>query len=159
MPISKNSNVKCPLLLFVMKEFNGVQEKLERKKQHFKLGSHNVQQLFSHRILHPFYHKHVLQAYIGVGKQVGAISRYKKAMSPWIAHQIPGPGVIKLFPCSTQLSVKFILLINVKMPTLVGILTIISMINTTSERLKAINFFICRYFSFYEQLKFRAKLS
>ena len=32
-------------------------------------------------------------------------------------------------------------------------------INTTSERLKAINFFICRYFSFYEQLKFRAQLS
>ena len=34
---------------------------------------------------------------------------------------------------------KFILLINVKMPTIVGILTFISMINTTSERLKAIN--------------------
>ena len=33
------------------------------------------------------------------------------------------------------------------------------MINTTFERLKARNFFICRYFSFYEQLKFRAQLS
>ena len=54
---------------------------------------------------------------------------------------------------------KFILLINVKMPTVVGILTFISMIHTTSERLKARNFFICCYFSFYEQLKFRAKLS
>ena len=32
---------------------------------------------------------------------------------------------------------KFILLINVKMPT-IGILTFISMINTTSERLKAV---------------------
>ena len=62
-------------------------------------------------------------------------------------------------PCSTQLSTKFILLINVKMPTIVGILTFISMINTTFERLKAINFFICLYFSFYEQLKFRAQLS
>ena len=51
----------------------------------------------------------------------------------------------------TQLSTKFILLINVKMPTIVGILTFISMINTTSERHKARNFFICRYFSFYEQ--------
>ena len=30
----------------------------------------------------------------------------------------------------------------------VGILTNISMINTTSERLKARNFFICQYFSF-----------
>ena len=36
-----------------------------------------------------------------------------------------------------QLSMKFILLINVKMPTIVGILTFISMINTTSEGLKA----------------------
>ena len=35
---------------------------------------------------------------------------------------------------------KFILLINVKMPTIVGILTFISMINTASERLKARNF-------------------
>ena len=70
-----------------------------------------------------------------------------------------GPEVIKLFSCSTQLSAKFILLINVKMPTIVGILTFISMINTASERLKATNFFTFRYFSFYEQLKFRAQLS
>ena len=65
----------------------------------------------------------------------------------------PGPEVIKLFSCSTQLSMNFqwlittkmlknrsnvcftthmfvfILLINVKMPTLVGILTFISKIN------------------------------
>ena len=34
---------------------------------------------------------------------------------------IPGPEVIILFSCSTQLSLKFILLINVKMPTIVGI--------------------------------------
>ena len=46
-----------------------------------------------------------------------------------------------------------------KMPTIVGILTFISMINTTSERLKAKNFFICQYFSLYEQLKFRTQLS
>ena len=46
-----------------------------------------------------------------------------------------GFEVIKLFSCSTQLYTKFILLINVKMPTIVGILTFISMINTTSERL------------------------
>ena len=45
------------------------------------------------------------------------------------------------------------------MPTIVGILTFISMINTTSERLKARNFFICRYFSVYMQLKFHAQLS
>ena len=71
----------------------------------------------------------------------------------------PGHEVIKLFSYSTQLSMKFILLINVKMPTIVGILTSISIINITPERLKARNFFICRYFSFYEQLKFHAQLS
>ena len=70
-----------------------------------------------------------------------------------------GPKVIKLFSHSTQLSTKFILLINVKLPTIVGILTFNRMINTTSERLKARNFFICRYFSFYERLKIRAQLS
>ena len=50
-----------------------------------------------------------------------------------ISSHRPGPEVIKLFSCSTQLSTKFILLINVIMPTIVGILTFISMINTTSE--------------------------
>ena len=64
----------------------------------------------------------------------------------------------KLFSCSTQLSIKLILLIIVKMPTIVGILTFISRINTTSKRLKARNFLICWYFSFYEQLKFHAQL-
>ena len=38
----------------------------------------------------------------------------------------PGPEVIKLFSCTTQLSMKFLLLINVKMPTIVGILTFMS---------------------------------
>ena len=51
---------------------------------------------------------------------------------------------------------KFIMLINVKMPTIVGILTFISMINTTSENLKARKVFIFQHFSFYEQLKFHA---
>ena len=37
-----------------------------------------------------------------------------------------GPEVIKLFSCSTQLSMKFFLLINVQLPTIVGILTFIS---------------------------------
>ena len=43
---------------------------------------------------------------------------------PYEIHVIyPGPEVIKLFSCSTQLSMKVFLLINVKMPTNVGILT------------------------------------
>ena len=41
-----------------------------------------------------------------------------------------GPEVIKLFSCSTQLSMKFFLLINVKMPTNVGILTFMSKKNS-----------------------------
>ena len=57
------------------------------------------------------------------------------------------------FSCSTQVSRKFIILINVKMPTIVGILTLISMINTSSESLKTSS--VCLYFqhfSFHEQL-------
>ena len=69
---------------------------------------------------------------------------------------VPCPAVIKLFSCSTQLSMKFIMLINVKMPTTVGILTFISMINTKSESLEARKVFIFQHFSFYEQLKFHA---
>ena len=69
---------------------------------------------------------------------------------------IPGVRSYKTFSSSTQLSMKCTLLINVKMTT---ILTFISMTNTTSERLKARNFFIRQYFSFYEQLKNHAQLS
>ena len=41
----------------------------------------------------------------------------------------PGLEDIKKNSCSTQLSLKFILLINVKMPTVVDILTFTSRIN------------------------------
>ena len=44
----------------------------------------------------------------------------------------PGFEII-VFSCSIQMGVKFILLINVKMQTIVGILTFISRINTSSE--------------------------
>ena len=37
-----------------------------------------------------------------------------------------GPEVIRLFSCSAQLSMKFSLLINMKMPTIVGIFIFIS---------------------------------
>ena len=50
---------------------------------------------------------------------------------------IPGPKVIKLCSCSSQLSMKFTMLTNVKMPRIVDILTSINMINTISESLKA----------------------
>ena len=65
---------------------------------------------------------------------------------------VPGPEVIQFFSCSTQLSIKFIMLINVKMPTIVGILTFISMINTTYESLKVRKEFIFKFFSCYEHL-------
>ena len=56
-------------------------------------------------------------------------------------------------------SMKYVILINIKMPTNVGILTFISMINTTSECLKARKLSIFQHFSFYEQLKFHDQLS
>ena len=78
---------------------------------------------------------------------------------PHLRHYIVSwPQGYKPFSCSTQLSMKFIMPIIVKMPTIVGILTFISMINTTSERLKAKkSYFFPRkvlffqHFSFYEQ--------
>ena len=50
---------------------------------------------------------------------------------------------------TTQLNLKFIQLINVKMPTIVGILTFISRINT-SEIFKGRKVSIFQHFSFYE---------
>ena len=43
--------------------------------------------------------------------------------------RLSGPEVIKHFSWSTHLSMKFFPLINVKMPTIVGILTFMSGIN------------------------------
>ena len=62
---------------------------------------------------------------------------------------------------------KFIMLLNVKMPTIVGILGFMSMINTTAEHLKARKVFIFKHFTsflsildyVYEHLKFHAQLS
>ena len=54
---------------------------------------------------------------------------------------------------TTQLNLKFILLINVKMPTIVGILTFISRITTQSESSKGrkiLLIYIFQHFSFYE---------
>ena len=70
-----------------------------------------------------------------------------------------GQKVIKHFSCSTQLSMKLFLLINVKMPTIVGILTFLSGTNSIldlSEIKKKPIFFI---FYTYEHLKFHAQLS
>ena len=55
---------------------------------------------------------------------------------------IEGPEVIKKNSCTTQLSMKLIMLINV---TIVGILTFVSMIKTTSESLKAISLYFSAF--------------
>ena len=70
----------------------------------------------------------------------------------------PGLDVIKKI-CSTQLSMKLILLLNIKMPTIFWHFNIMSRINTSYESLKARNTYLFQYFSFYEQLKFDAQLS
>ena len=53
-----------------------------------------------------------------------------------------GPEVIKLFSCSTQLSMKFFLLINVKMPTIVAILTFKSGRNSRLQKAEFLDIFI-----------------
>ena len=68
--------------------------------------------------------------------------------------QRPGAEVIKLLSCSAQLRLKFILLINVKMPTIVGILTFISRINYRLRSSKPSISIYLGYFSIYEDLKF-----
>ena len=80
-------------------------------------------------------------------------------VSIFITIQFVGPEVIKLFSCSTQLSMKIFPLINVKMPTIVGILTFMSGKNSIvglSEHKKC---HISWYFYPYEDLKFHAQLS
>ena len=69
---------------------------------------------------------------------------------------IPGAEVIKHFSCSTQLSMKFIILINVRMSSIVSILTLISQINTSSESFKARNAIIFPHLVII--LKLRAQL-
>ena len=68
----------------------------------------------------------------------------------------PSPEVIKLCLCSTQLSMDFFLLINVKMPTIVGILTFISrknsIIGLSEPEKKPLNFLLFLYIN--EHLKF-----
>ena len=58
-----------------------------------------------------------------------------------------------------NVKVRTILLLNVKMPTIVGILTFMSRINTTSGSFKQVKIIIFQYFTFYKHLKFHAQLS
>ena len=69
----------------------------------------------------------------------------------------PGLEVINLFSCSAKLRLKFILLINVKMPTIVGILTFISRINYSLMEFVPVFSTDFGYFTIYEQFKFHAQ--
>ena len=65
--------------------------------------------------------------------------------------ELPGPKVIEHFSCSTQLSMKIFVLINVEMPTIVGISTFMSRKNSIlglSEPEKMLNFLIFLYLPF-----------
>ena len=122
---------------------------------HKKVQSWKIQNFFLLKLLHNF----CAFSEMWVETRNNKVSNSKTQDNDPQIDKYSGPEVINNFSYSTQLSTKFILRINVKMPTTVGILTLISMINTTYERLKARNFFNCWYFSFYEQLKFRTQLS
>ena len=71
----------------------------------------------------------------------------------------PGPEVIKPFSCSAQLRLKLILLINIKMLTIVDILTFISRINYRFWSSKPSISIYFGYFGVYEQFKFYDQLS
>ena len=68
-------------------------------------------------------------------------------------------NVIKLFSYSTQLSMEFIMLTNVKMPTIVGILRLIRIKMRYRRVLKQENIYFSLFFSLNEKLKFHAQLS
>ena len=59
---------------------------------------------------------------------------------------MPWPQGYIFFSWSTQLTMTFILLVNIKMPTILGILTFISRINTPSECIKQGETFIFQHF-------------
>ena len=70
-----------------------------------------------------------------------------------------GPRAIKNTLCSTQLSTKFFLLMNVKMPTIVGILTFMSRNIALNAYLSPKNAEFLDIFHTNEDLKFHAQLS
>ena len=65
-----------------------------------------------------------------------------------MCHGKAGLKVIKLFSCSSQLSMNFIKFIIVKMPTIAVILTFMNEINTKSESFKSRNTVIFKHSTF-----------
>ena len=75
------------------------------------------------------------------------------------ARLVPGPEVIKLFSCLTQLSMTFSLLINMKMPTDIGIFIFTSTENFAMSYTEQENNSTSQFFAVYKQVKFYAQLS
>ena len=71
----------------------------------------------------------------------------------------PGPEVIKLVSYSTQLSMKFQLLIKTKIPANKEVLCFKSLRCCIYHANKCLNANNCWHFDIYEQDKFRAQLS
>ena len=71
---------------------------------------------------------------------------FSKNIFPEHYHQSVKRFLESIILFATQLSMEFIMFINAKMPTIVGILTFINMINTTSECLKARKINILEHF-------------
>ena len=71
----------------------------------------------------------------------------------------PGPEVIFFFSCSTQLSMKFFMLINVKMSTNIGILTFMNRKNRILGLSVPKKADFLDIFYTYEHLKFHSQLN
>ena len=71
----------------------------------------------------------------------------------------PGPDVLKLFSCSTQLSMKFFVLINLKLLTI----AISFLLNLAEHGMFSVNKYdnanYCWHFHIYKHRKFHAQLS
>ena len=93
------------------------------------------------------------RAHLGSANRTRYRSSYRAP--GWLTCMRPGPEVIKLFSCSAQMR----LLINVKMPTTVGILTFISRINYRLWCYKPSVTIYLGYFGSYEQYTCLAELS
>ena len=68
----------------------------------------------------------VLRFSIYLNRRVFVKALQRTAIRPHKEQATPGPEVIKHFSCLFQLSIKFSLLINMKMPTIVGIFIFMS---------------------------------
>ena len=100
-------------------------------------------------------------AYIHIFLSGSSSNVPKDTLFTLVINRIPGPEVIKLFSCSTQLSLKFVQLINLKLQTLVHVnsflLNIAEHENFSANKYENANY--CWHFHIYKQRKFHALLT